>query len=332
MKFIDDYPVPEPGENEALIRVSMAGICNTDMEITRGYLGFHGVMGHEFVGIVEQAPEYAVGLINRRVVGEINCGCGNCDYCRAGMQKHCPSRTTLGIQGKDGVFAEYATLPVSNLHTIPDNVSDEEAVFTEPLAAAYEIHEQVKIKPTHEVLVLGDGKLGLLCALVLNLAGVQVTLAGRHDKKLNIVGNQQIQTVNTTSEEPYKERKYDIVIEATGTVEGFESALRHIKPRGTIVLKSTIAASQKINLAPLVIDEITLKGSRCGPFKAAIHILAQKRIDVKPLISGIYTIENAEKAFEEAMKKENLKILIDFPSGLIPRSLLQVGLSLQHST
>jgi threonine dehydrogenase-like Zn-dependent dehydrogenase len=315
LKFVDDYSVPEPGENEALIRVSMAGICNTDMEITRGYLGFHGVMGHEFVGIVEQAPEYAAGLINRRVVGEINCGCGTCDYCKAGMQKHCPSRTTLGIQGKDGIFAEYATLPVSNLYTIPDNVSDGEAVFTEPLAAAYEIHEQVKIKPAHEVLVLGDGKLGLLCALVLNLAGVQVTLAGRHAKKLNIAADQRIQTVNTTFEKPDKVRKYDIVVEATGSAEGFESALGYVKPRGTIVLKSTIASSQKINLAPLVIDEITLKGSRCGPFKAAIHILAQKGIDVNQLISGIYTLENAQEAFEEAQKKENLKILIDFPSG-----------------
>lgn len=312
LKLVDDYPVPVPGEQEALIRVSMAGICNTDIEITKGYLGFHGVMGHEFVGIVEKAPEYAAGLINRRVVGEINCGCGNCDYCKTGMQKHCPSRTTLGIQGKDGIFAEYATLPVSNLHTIPDDVSDEEAIFTEPLAAAYEIHEQVKIKPTLEVLVLGDGKLGLLCALVLHLAEVNVTLAGRHDKKLNIAGSQQIQTVNIISEKPYKERKYDIVIEATGTPEGFESALRCVKPRGTIVLKSTIASSQTINLAPLVIDEITLIGSCCGPFKAAIHILAQKRIDVKPLISGIYTMRDAQRAFEEARKKENLKILINF--------------------
>ena len=312
LKFIDDYPIPEPGEKEALIRVSMAGICNTDIEITRGYLGFHGVIGHEFVGIVEKAPEYAAGLISKRVVGEINCGCGDCDYCKTGMQKHCSSRTTLGIQGKDGVFAEYVTLPVSNLHTIPDSISDEEAVFIEPLAAAYEIHEQVKIKPTFEALVLGDGKLGLLCALVLHLAEVNVTLAGRHDKKLGIAGSQQIRTVKTISEKPFEERKYDVVIEATGTPEGFESALRYVKPRGTIVLKSTIASSQEINLAPLVIDEITLKGSRCGPFKAAIHILAQKRIDVKPLISGIYIIENAQKAFEEARKKENLKILIDF--------------------
>ena len=206
-------------------------------------------------------------LFNRRVVGEINCGCNTCDYCKAGLQKHCPSRTTLGIQGKDGIFAEYATLPVSNLHVVPETVSDEEAVFIEPLAAAYEIQEQIEIKPAHAILVLGDGKLGLLCALVLNLSGVQVTLAGKHDKKLNIAGNQQIQTVNIGTETLGKEKKYDIVVEATGSAEGFETALQYIKPRGTIVLKSTIASSQKINLAPLVIDEITLIGSRAGHLK-----------------------------------------------------------------
>jgi threonine dehydrogenase-like Zn-dependent dehydrogenase len=312
LKFVDDYPIPEPDEKEALIRVSMAGICNTDIEITRGYLGFRGVLGHEFVGIVEKAPEYAAGLIHRRVVGEINCGCGTCDYCKAGLEKHCPSRTTIGIQGKDGIFAEYAALPVPNLYVVPETVSDEEAVFVEPLAAAYEIQEQIEIKPAHAILVLGDGKLGLLCALVLNLSGAQVTLAGKHDKKLKIAGHQQIQTVNVGTEALGKEKKYDIVVEATGSAEGFEMALRYIKPRGTIVLKSTIASSQKINLAPLVIDEITLIGSRCGPFEAAIEALAQKRIDVKPLISGIYTIRDAEAAFEAAMKKENLKIIIDF--------------------
>ena len=315
MKFVDDYPVPEPGEKEALIRVSMAGICNTDIEITRGYLGFHGVMGHEFVGIVERASEHAADLINKRVVGEINCGCGACDYCRAGLQKHCPSRTTLGIRGRDGVFAEYTTLPASNLYVVPDSISDEEAIFTEPLAAAYEIQEQVEIKPTYTILVLGDGKLGLLCALALNLSGAQVTLAVKHDKKLNIAGSQHIQTVNIATDKPDKERKYDIVVEATGSVDGFEAALRCIKPRGTIVLKSTTASSRKINLAPLVLDEITLIGSRCGPFKTAIEVLTQKRINVKPLISGLYTMENAQKAFEEARKTENLKILIDFQSG-----------------
>jgi threonine dehydrogenase-like Zn-dependent dehydrogenase len=312
LKFVDDYAVPEPGEQDALVRVNMAGICNTDVEITKGYLGFHGVVGHEFVGIVEKAPENANGLIHRRVVGEINNGCNTCDYCKAGLQKHCPSRTTLGIQGRDGVLAEYATLPVSNLYAIPDSLSDEDAVFTEPVAAAYEIQEQIEIKPADSILVLGDGKLGLLCALVLNLSGVLVTMAGKHDKKLKIAGNQQIQTVNIATEKPGRERKYDIVIEATGSAEGFETALQYVKPRGIIVLKSTIASSQKINLAPLVIDEITLIGSCCGPFETAIEALAQKKIDIRPLISGIYTIENAGKAFEAAMKKESLKIIIDF--------------------
>jgi threonine dehydrogenase-like Zn-dependent dehydrogenase len=312
LKFVDDYPVPQPDEHGALVRVSMAGICNTDIEITRGYLGFRGVMGHEFIGIVEKAPENATDFINRRVVGEINYGCNTCDYCKAGLQKHCPSRTTLGIQGKDGIFAEYVTLPVSNLHVVPETVSNEEAIFIEPLAAAFEIQEQIEIKPKHTILVLGDGKLGLLCALALNLSGAQLTLAGKHDKKLNIAGNQQIQTVNVGTEALGKEKKYDIVVEATGSTEGFEAALRYIKPRGTIVLKSTIASSQKINLAPLVIDEITLIGSRCGPFETAIQALTQKRIDVRPLISGVYTMRDAKTVFEEAMKKENLKILIDF--------------------
>jgi threonine dehydrogenase-like Zn-dependent dehydrogenase len=290
----------------------MAGICNTDVEITKGYLGFHGVLGHEFVGIVEKAPEYAAGFIHRRVVGEINNGCNTCDYCKAGLQKHCSSRTTLGIQGKDGIFAEHAVLPVSNLYVVPETVSDEEAVFIEPLAAAYEIQEQIEIKPAHAILVLGDGKLGLLCALVLNRSGAQVTLAGKHDKKLKIAGNQQIQTVNMETETLGKEKKYDIVVEATGSAEGFETALQYVKPRGIIVMKSTIASLQKINLAPLVIDEITLIGSRCGAFEPAIQALAQKQIDVKPLISGIYTVRDAEEAFEAAMKKEDLKIIIDF--------------------
>jgi threonine dehydrogenase-like Zn-dependent dehydrogenase len=269
-------------------------------------------MGHEFVGIVVKAPENATGLIHRRVVGEINNGCNTCDYCKAGLEKHCTLRTTLGIRGRDGVFAEYVTLPVSNLHIIPETVSDEEAVFIEPLAAAYEIQEQIEIKPAHKILVLGDGKLGLLCALVLNLSGAQVTLAGKHHKKLKIAGNQQIQTVNIETETLGKEKKCDIVVEATGSTVGFEVALQYVKPRGIIIMKSTIASLQKINLAPLVIDEITLIGSRCGPFEPAIQALAQKRIDVKPLISGIYTIRDAQTAFEAATKKENLKIIIDF--------------------
>lgn len=290
----------------------MAGICNTDMEIMKGYLGFQGIMGHEFVGVVARAPEYAADLTNKRIVGEINCVCGECEYCTTGLKEHCPSRKTLGIQGKDGVFAEYITLPVSNLCLIPDTVSDEEAVFVEPLAAAFEIEEQVQIKLTHDILILGDGKLGILCALTLNLSGAHVTLAGKHGEKLRIAKNKGIKTVNINDKKEKIDKKYDIVVEATGSTEGFRMAVERVKPRGTVILKSTIASSQQINLTPVVIDEITLIGSRCGPFKKAINALSEKKIDVKPLISGIFFFKDAWKAFEEAKKKENLKIIIDF--------------------
>ncbi|MBA4390492.1 MAG: alcohol dehydrogenase [Syntrophus sp. (in: bacteria)] len=308
----EDYPLPEPKEKEALIRVTMAGICNTDREIMNGYLGFHGVMGHEFVGIVEGAPEERRDLIGKRVVGEINCGCGTCEYCRKGLEKHCPSRTTLGIQGRDGAFAEFLTLPVSNLHLVPDNISDEEAVFTEPLAAALEISEQIHIKPTDSILVLGDGKLGLLCSLALGLTGARVTLAGKHETKLKIARNQHIDTLDVSTGKQNEEKAYDIVVEATGRADGFEKAMKLTKPGGTIVLKSTVASSSEMNLAPLVIHEITLVGSRCGPFDAAIRALEKRRIDVRPIISGIYKFKDAREAFDRAQAKESLKIIIDF--------------------
>jgi threonine dehydrogenase-like Zn-dependent dehydrogenase len=311
LKYRENYPVPEPGEKEVLVRVSLAGICNTDIEIMNGYLGFHGVMGHEFVGLVEGAPENAKNLVGKRVVGEINCGCGLCDFCKGGLAKHCPTRTTLGIQGKDGAFAEYVTLPVSNVHTIPDNIADEEAVFTEPLAAAFEITEQVHIKPTDRVLVLGDGKLGLLCSFVLGLMEADVTLAGKHEGKLSIAEKGHIRTLNRAYEKPH-EKKYDIVVEATGSVEGFKDALQLTKPRGTIVLKSTVAATPKMDGARLVIDEIHVVGSRCGPFGPALRALAQRRIGVKPLISAIYTFDRSQEAFEKAQGNESLKIIIDF--------------------
>ncbi len=311
LQYRENYPVPEPREKEVLVRVSLAGICNTDIEIMRGYLGFRGIMGHEFIGLVEGAPENAKNLVGKRVVGEINCGCGLCDFCKGGLEKHCPTRTTLGIQGKDGAFAEYVTLPVSNVHIIPDNIADEEAVFTEPLAAAFEITEQVHIKPTDTVVVLGDGKLGLLCSFVLGLMEADVTLVGKHQGKLNIAEKGHIRTLNRACEKPY-EGKYDIVVEATGSVEGFKEALQLTKPRGTIVLKSTVAATPKMDLAPLVVDEIHVVGSRCGPFGPALRVLAQRRIDVKPLISAIYTFDRSQEAFEKAQENESLKIIIDF--------------------
>ena len=312
LTFREDYPCPEPKEKEALIRVIMAGICNTDREIMNGYLGFHGVIGHEFVGIVEAAPEGCTDLIGKRVVGEINCGCGVCEYCRKRIEKHCPARTTLGIQGRDGAFAELLTLPVSNLHLVPDTVSDEEAVFAEPLAAALEISEQIHIKPTDNILVLGDGKLGLLCALVLGVTGARVTLAGKHEAKLKIAEDQHIETRDISTGKDNEKKVYDIVVEATGRVDGLAKAMKLTKPGGTIVLKSTVASSAEMNLALLVIHEITLVGSRCGPFDAAIHTLEKRLIDVRPMISGIYRFKDAREAFKMAQAKESLKIIIDF--------------------
>ncbi|MBA4417671.1 MAG: alcohol dehydrogenase [Syntrophus sp. (in: bacteria)] len=311
LRFVEDYPPPEPKKGEALIRVIMAGICNTDLEIMKGYMGFTGILGHEFVGVVEVVTGDNRCLIGRRVVGEINCGCGMCPaYCLKGLQNHCPGRTTLGIAKKDGAFAEYITLPEGNLYEVPDNLSDEEAVFTEPLAAAFEITDQIHVKPTDRVLVIGDGKLGLLCALALKLTGADVSLAGRHGAKLEIAQDQQVTAI--TIEELIIEKIYDIVVEATGRPDGLATALKLVRPRGTIVLKSTVADERRINLTPVVVDEIHLVGSRCGPFKPALRAMSKGGINVKPLISGIFPFSEAPRAFEKARERESLKIIIDF--------------------
>jgi alcohol dehydrogenase len=311
LRYIEDQPLPELNRpDEALIRVRIAGICNTDLEIIKGYMGFKGIPGHEFVGIVEKADERNKSFIGKRIVGEINCVCGVCDYCIGGLSRHCPQRTTLGISGRDGAFAEYLTLPVENLHDVPDNVSDEEAVFTEPLAAALEILEQVNVKPTDKIIVLGDGKLGLLCAFVLALTGTEITLAGNHERKLAIAREAGIAAYPANDLPGGK--KYDVVVEATGTPAGLESALELVRPRGTIVLKSTVAASREVDLNRIVIDEITLLGSRCGPFEPALRALSDKTINVKPLISGIFPAGKALDAFAAAGQKGSLKILIDF--------------------
>jgi threonine dehydrogenase-like Zn-dependent dehydrogenase len=311
LKYTAGYPAPVSQEGEALIKIKMAGICNTDLEIIKGYLGFKGIMGHEFVGIVEKVIGAGQDLIGKRVAGDINCACGACDYCMKGLKTHCPNRKTLGIVNKDGAFAEYITLPVDNLHIVPESVADEEAVFTEPLAAAFEISEQIHIRPTDRILVMGDGKLGILISLALNLTGADVTLAGKHDAKLAIAGAQGVKTMNTIIS-PVSSGSYDIVVEATGTPEGFELALQLVKPRGMVVLKSTVARGKEINLAPVVIDEIQVIGSRCGPFEPALRALSRRLIDVKPLITKIYRPEQAEEAFEKAEEKGALKVLIDF--------------------
>ena len=310
LRLREDYPIPRPGKGEALIRVLMAGICNTDVEITRGYMGFRGVLGHEFVGVVEEAEGAGGKLIGRRVVGDINCACGTCPYCLKGMRTHCPHRTTLGIAARDGAFAEYLTLPVENLLEVPSPIPDEAAVFAEPLAAAFKIAEGVHIRPTDRILVMGDGKLGILCALALGLTQARVALVGKHEKKLEIGRTCRIETVNAAEMGP--ERLYDVVVEATGRADGIETALTLVKPRGTVVLKSTVAGGNGVDLTPLVIDEIRLVGSRCGPFAPALRALAKGEVDVRPLITGILPFEDALHAFVLAKQPETLKVLLDF--------------------
>jgi threonine dehydrogenase-like Zn-dependent dehydrogenase len=305
-----DMPKPAAADTEVLVRINVAGICNTDLEIMKGYRGFQGIIGHEFAGIVDDAPQTHHQWIGKRVVGEINCGCGACDLCHAGLGKHCAHRTTIGISGRAGAFAEYIALPAANLHEIPDGLADEEAVFTEPVAAAFEILEQIRVKSQDKVLVLGDGKLGILCALVLRLTGANITLAGKHKGKLNIAANQGISTV-LVRDLP-RGQLFDIVVEATGNPHVLEMAMNVTRPRGKIILKSTTAHASPLNLSPLVIHEITLIGSRCGPFAPAIDAIARRCIDVKPFIFAIFPPEKINEAFEAAQKDNALKILVNF--------------------
>ena len=300
--------IPEPNPNEALIKVCIAGVCNTDLEITKGYMGFNGILGHEFVGTVKEVNGTGQEWLGKRVVGEINCSCGHCNLCKQGLHTHCMDRSVLGIHKRHGCFAEYLTLPVKNLVEVPDEVKDEEAVFVEPLAAAFEITDQIHIKPTDRILILGDGKLGLLISLVLNLTQADVTLAGKHFEKLQIAKDQNVKTILINKLNT--ERVFDIVVDATGSISGFEMALRLLRPRGILVLKSTIAGNKELNLASIVIDEITVIGSRCGPFKPAVKALERKLFNVLPLISKIYNFDNATEAFEYSMVKGTLKVLL----------------------
>ena len=312
LKLVNDYKKPVPQKGEALVRVTLAGICNTDFEITKGYMGYKGVLGHEAVGVVEEINDNDQSLLGKRVVAEISYGCKktNCPYCAEKLYRHCPDRHTLGIWRKDGVFAEYFTMPLETLFEVPDNVTDEQAVFVEPLAAACEISEQLHIKPFQKVIVLGDGKLGLITALELNSQNVDVTLVGKHQNKLDIAKAQGVKT--KLLNDLKVEKVYDVVVEATGSISGFETALALTKPRGVLVLKSTIAASKEFNLAPIVIDEITVLGSRCGQFPAALRLLQAEIIDFSPLISARYKADEAIKAFEKNKEKDVLKVLIEF--------------------
>ncbi len=308
LKLCSDMEIPKMRAEEALVKVIVCGICNTDYEITKGYMGYKGILGHEFIGIVEDVNSKDKSWINKRVAGEINNGCMVCEYCKKGLERHCPNRETLGIWHKDGCMAEYVTIPIKNLIEIPDSVSNNDAVFIEPLAAALEILEQLHIKPIDKTAVLGDGKLGLITALALNSSGLDITLIGKHQNKLDIAKKQGVKTI--LSENVDVKPVYDVVIEATGSVSGFETSLALVKPRGTLVLKSTIAASKEFNFAPVVINEITILGSRCGRFKPALNYIKQKKINFEPLISGIFPFDKAIEAFEKNKQKDSLKILI----------------------
>jgi len=307
--------VPEPAwpPGEAIVGVRLAGICNTDLELAKGYLGFTGIPGHEFVGIVKEGSER---LIGRRVVGEINVACGSCETCRAGMGRHCPARNVLGIFKRPGAFAERLSLPPENLFTVPDAVSDEEAVFAEPVAAALEILEQVHLPPGANVLILGDGKLGLLVAQVLLLHGCRVHLQGRHERKLVLARRWGATTEVAASQEPANATRdrYPFVVEATGTASGFREALARVRPRGTLILKSTYAPDRLplLDSARVVVDEIALIGSRCGRLGPALRLLAQGRLEVRGLIDHRKPFEQAEDAFRLAAQRGMLKVLVRF--------------------
>lgn len=301
----EEVPLPSMEEGEALIKVTKAGICNTDLEMIKGYMDFEGILGHEFVGCVREAS--VKDWIGKRVVGEINISCHKCEMCQTGYPKHCFSRQVLGIQGKDGVFAEYVTLPLSNLHDLPPEISDVEAVFVEPLAAAFEILEQVQIRKEHEVLVLGDGKLGLLIAQVIRNQTPHVFCVGHHPRKLAQLQRKGIRTFLNKYDE---NQNFDLIVEASGNPDGISEALNRVKPRGKIVAKSTFFGKSEIDISRLVINEIQLIGSRCGPFKRALDFLKRKLIDVRDMVDGDYPLQEAQKAFELAEKPETIKVLL----------------------
>jgi threonine dehydrogenase-like Zn-dependent dehydrogenase len=300
---------PERGD-EALVRVHLSGICNTDLEIARGYAGFKGTIGHEFVGVVEEAPDGA--MVGQRVVGEINAGCGKCELCKAGDPRHCNDRTVLGIVGRDGAHADFLRLPLGNLLAVPDNIVDEHAVFAEPLAAACGIMERVAIKKDHCVAIIGDGKLGLLCAQAIALSGASVLLIGKHAEKLRIAERRGIETA-TPKTIAKRKREFDVVVEASGSPSGFVGALEMLRPRGTLVLKSTfkeVGKIEEIDQARLVVDEITILGSRCGRFQPALDLLKKGAIDIDSLISEEYPLSRGVHAMERAGKKGVLKVFL----------------------
>jgi 2-desacetyl-2-hydroxyethyl bacteriochlorophyllide A dehydrogenase len=304
--FRKDIPAPIPARGEALVRVRLAGVCSTDLELVRGYYPFTGIPGHEFVGEVVLSPD-DLSWVGKRVVGEINIACGECETCIAGFTRHCERRKTLGIRDWNGAFADYLTLPINNLHQVPDRIPDEMAVFTEPLAAAHEILEQITIRPGDRVLVVGAGRLGQLVAQVLALTGCKLDVLVRHPRQRELLINREI---NTITEENIPTRKYDVVVEASGSPDGFALARSTVRPRGTIVLKSTYRGNIEVNFSGMVVDEITLIGSRCGSFEPALSLMTAGKLDLIPLIEARYPLEQGTSAFEHAARPGALKVLI----------------------
>ncbi|OGV71753.1 MAG: alcohol dehydrogenase [Lentisphaerae bacterium RIFOXYB12_FULL_65_16] len=301
------YPEPNAKPGWARIRVSTVGICKTDMEITRGYSGFRGVLGHEFVGVVDPCEDRA--LLGKRVVGEINAACGTCDWCRRELGRHCPHRTTLGIVNHDGCMADYCLLPTANLIPVPAAIGNDRAVLVEPLAAACEILEQVRLTGSERAVILGDGRLGILCAWVLSTALDDVTLVGHHPEKLAVAVWRKIKTaaqIDAVAPQP------DLVVEATGSALGIRQALAICRPRGTVVLKTTVAAGEPLNLAPLVVNELTIIGSRCGQFRDALRVMTEfPDMPLERLIAGRYPLRDALAGFAHAARPGVLKVLLD---------------------
>lgn len=304
LRLDDRAPKPAAARGEVLIQVRMAGICATDLEITRGYMNYRGILGHEFVGTVVEGPPHVLG---KRVVAEINCVCGRCDMCSGGLANHCRRRTVIGIDGQPGAFAEFIAVPESNCHVVPDSVPDDESVFVEPLAAAFQVMRQVKIETNTKVTVLGSGRLGLLVAQVLALSRCRLTVLGRNAKTLGLLERKGIQT--TTEAELRGSFDQDVAVDCTGSADGLALAMRVVRPRGIIVIKTTVAHAVPVDLAPIVVNELTLIGSRCGPFDDALAALANKRIDVRSLVTRVLSLRNGIEAMHVAGQSDCIKVL-----------------------
>ena len=299
----DNYPKPE---GQSLVKVNLAGICGTDLEILDGYMEYSGVLGHEFVGTVVSSKNSKI--VGKRVVGEINAGCEKCDFCKKGMQRHCPSRSVLGILKRDGTFAEFLSLPEKNLHLIPDSVTDEQAVFVEPLAAAFEIKEQLVLNPNWNVAIVGDGKLAQLIAKVLKLSCPNVVCFGRHENKLSNLKKVGIATKMGISHND--RQSFDLVVEATGSGSGFGDTMKLVRPRGTVILKSTIASQNNLDLTPTIVNEITVMGSRCGLFKPAIDALATGIISIDDLVDSTFSLDHLSEAIKRAREPQAMKVFL----------------------